>query len=357
MRSLMMLGGLVRSHFNGLTAIIGACLLAACGGGSGGSQATQKGPSIQILGLEPGDSTVRGSVRGVDGGSASVVLYAKTDQWYVQPLRDAPFTSIAADGTWKNSTHPWERMVALLVDQSYRPRNTLVTHPASDGGVLAFDESPSRSADRMVDFAGLRWIVKAADLAGPGPNYFSGAPESVWVDGDGLHLTIRRDGDRWYASEVFSTTSLGYGTYRFTVDSSLDALDEQAVFAGFVYEAADREIDIEFSRFLAAPMNAQYVIQPYGIAGNLERFDMPGTIPTTHQFTWSADRVDFKSWIGDRDEPEPDDIIAAWTYTGASIPPPGQERMHFNFWLFDGRPPRSGKGDEIVIRAFHHEPG
>lgn len=354
MYSLTMLGGFLRSRCNRLTAVVGACLLAACGGGSGGS--SPNGPSIEILDLAPGDTTVRGSVRGVHGSSARVVLYAKTDQWYVQPFRDAPFTSIAADGTWKSSTHPWERMAALLVDQAYQPRNTLVTHPAADGGVLAFDEYPSPSADRMLDFAGRRWTVKAADLAGPGPNYFSGDNASVWVDGDGLHLTIREDGGRWYASEVFATTSLGYGTYRFTVASALDALDEQAVFAGFVYEAADREIDIEFSRFLAAPLNAQYVIQPYGIAGNLERFEMPGAVPTSHQFTWSADRIDFKSWIGERDEPRPDEIIAEWTYTGASIPVPGQERMHFNYWLFDGRTPRSGQGGEIVISAFHHEP-
>ena len=313
-------------------------------------------PTIEILGLQPGDQLVRGHVSNVDVNTARVVLYAKTDQWYVQPLTTTPFTEIQSDGSWENSTHPWNRMVALLVDETYVPDNTRTEHPASAAGVLAWDEVPERSADRIIDFSEHSWIVKTGDLAGPGPNYFSDSPENVWVDADGLHLQIRFRDNRWYCSEVFLPASLGYGLYRFTVTSRIDTLDYHAVFAGFVYEGQDREFDVEFSRVLAEPNNAQYVVQPYTQPGNIKQFTMPSEAITSHQFEWRADRIEFLSWIGDSAVPEQEDIISSWTYTGPNIPPPGGERMRFNLWLFEGQAPVSGLEDEVVIQSFHYSP-
>lgn len=328
----------------------------SCGSSGGDSPSEMMGPAladIAIEGLTTGDRSVRGTTTGADPETMRVVLYAKTDQWYVQPFRNAPFTAIMVDGTWSNSTHPWNRLLALLVDESYEHRNTSVRHPASAPGVLAWDEYPEASGERTVRFSDRTWIVKTGDRAGPGPNYFSDAEENVWVDGTGLHLQIvERDG-RWNTSEVFLPESLGYGTYQFTVASLLDRLDGNAVFAGFVYESADREIDIEFSPLLARPMNAQYVVQPYTRSGNLVRFDIPGTRVTSHRFDWRADRIEFTSWEGDG-EPTAGTIVSSWVYTGPDIPPAGGERMHFNLWLFGGDPPVSGVGDHVIIRDFRY---
>lgn len=315
-------------------------------------------PEIQIVGLELGIRTIRGIANNIDASVVRVVLWAKTDIWYVQPLIVSPYTTICADGSWQNWTHPWSRMVALLVDTTYIPGSIRLEHPSSDPGVIAWDEYPEPSADRIINFGGYKWKVKTAEAyrAGPGPNYFSGSESDVWLDSDGLHLTTVHRGGKWYCTEVFADHSFGYGIYTFQLGSRVDSLDYRAVFAGFVYESASREIDIEFSRALADPDNAQYVVQPYNNPGNIIRFMMPAAEFSTHRFEWREDRIEFTSWTGLSENPNPGDIIYSWTYTGFDIPPPGGERMRFNLWLFWGEPPLGGRGDEVVIKSFRYQP-
>jgi hypothetical protein len=286
---------------------------------------------------------------------ARVVLWAKTDQWYVQPFIATPYTHVCADGWWTNTTHPWTRMIALVVDRSYVPGSIRQTHPSGDPGVLAWDEYPSRDPDRVVEFSGYRWKVKNADLAGPGPNYFSDDDANVRVTSDGLHLRIEPRDGRWYCAEVFSEESLGYGRYTFHVTLPR-RLDFQTVFGAFTYENATREIDVEMSEVLATPNNAQYVIQPFTRAGNIQRFSVSPTGDVSHRFVWRSDRIEFTTWTGHDAEPRAETLVGSWIYTGPDIPPPGGERMRFNLWLFGGRAPRSGLGDEVIVRAFRHEP-
>src|SRR6516165_4582367 len=59
-------------------------------------------------------TTIEGRVRGAQPGEKIVVL-AKTDRWWVQPLADQPFTPIREDSTWRNSTHYGMEYAALLV--------------------------------------------------------------------------------------------------------------------------------------------------------------------------------------------------------------------------------------------------
>jgi hypothetical protein len=219
---------------------------------------------------------------------------------------------------------------------------------------VAWDEYPERDGDRLVSFAGRDWVVKVGKKAGPGPNDFSDSAENVWVDGDGLHLRITKGDAGWQAAEVFLLESLGYGVYEFVVGSPIDALDRNAVFSGFVYESADREIDVEFSSFLASPNNAQYVVQPYGAPDHLRTFAMPAAPVSLHRFEWRADHVSFESWAGA--EPRDDARISEWRFAGGPIPPPGGEAMHFNLWLFGGSAPVGATGDHVVVRAFRYLP-
>jgi hypothetical protein len=71
---------------------------------------------------------------------------------------------------------------------------------------------------------------------------------------------------------------------------------------------------------------------------------------------WAADHVTFWAWNGWSSTPAPTDIIFQWTYTGASIPPVGQERVHINLWLLNGSAPISGAGDEMIIHSFNFQP-
>nr|NIT55330.1 hypothetical protein [Fodinibius sp.]NIY23914.1 hypothetical protein [Fodinibius sp.] len=100
---------------------------------------------IKIVNLQPGDNTVSGTANITDTTMFRVVLWAKTDRWYVQPSIANPYTTIQSDGTWSNSTYPWDQMVALLVDLSYVPGSIRDYHPSMDPGVICWDEYPGKS--------------------------------------------------------------------------------------------------------------------------------------------------------------------------------------------------------------------
>lgn len=76
---------------------------------------------------------IAGVVRGVaDPEAYRVVLYARTDLWYVQPLLGSTI-QINSDGTWSSWTHGGAEYGALLVRRGYRPSSTLGALPAKDG--------------------------------------------------------------------------------------------------------------------------------------------------------------------------------------------------------------------------------
>ena len=309
---------------------------------------------IQIVNLNPGDNVVNGTTSISTPWLYKVVLYAKTDKWYVQPSVSNPLTTIQGDGSWSNSTYPWDRMLALLVDLTYVPQATKEYHPSVDPGVVAYDEYPGDSGPRFIDWSGYRWEVKVGDLLGPGPNYFSDDTLSVWVDNlDRLHETIDYRDSKWYCSEIILDHSLGYGLYKVQLDSRVDSLDYNTIFSPFIYEMLDEEFDIEFSQRLAAPFNAQYVVQPWYTVGNIKFFHMPIVSQSTHTFEWRSDRITFTSWQGHSDTAIPGvNLIYTWTYTGVDIPVPGGERMRFNLHLFGGDAPVSGLGDEVIVKSF-----
>src|SRR4051812_19512341 len=127
--------------------------------------------------------------------------------------------------------------------------------------------TPTQAAATVLAFSGYSWVVKASSgKVGPGPNYFSSSANNVWVDNLGrLHLRITKQGSRWFCAEVVSQASFGYGTYRWYLDSPVDNLDPNVVLGLFTWsdlpDYANREIDIEFSRWGAARnLNAQFVV-------------------------------------------------------------------------------------------------
>lgn len=308
--------------------------------------------AINIVNLLPGDNTVNGTANVPDITEYKVVLWAKTNRWYVQPSAANPYTIIQSNSTWSNSTYPWDRMLALLVDTSYVPSSILDYHPSLDPGVMNFDEYPDKSI-KYLNWSNYHWKVKTGDLVGPGPNYFSDDTANVWIDPQNrLHLKINYRDGKWQCSEVVLDHSLGYGLYSFKLDSRVDSLDFNTILGCFIYETINQEFDIEFSQRLANPYNAQYVAQPWYNSGNIEFYNMPSSTQTSHSFEWRSDRIVFKSWNGHADTSTPSTLIHSWTYTGADIALPGGERMIFNLYLYGGDPPVLGSGDEVIIKSF-----
>ena len=211
-------------------------------------------------------------------------------------------------------------------------------------------------APRTVEFGGHRWEVRdsGGEKQGPGPNLFSPDPRDVWTDAKGLHLRIvKRDG-QWRSTQVVLEKPLGYGTYRFTLDSPVDRLDPQAVLGLFTWDDAEedahREIDFEFSRW-EDPLrgNGQFVIQPYDKLGNIVRFELPGIRGSVHQFEWLPESVAFSSRTAEGR------IVAEHVFA-SNLPKPGKEQAMINLWLIDGKPPRDGKPIEVVLRDFRFVP-
>jgi len=223
----------------------------------------------------------------------------------------------------------------------------------------------SSEGPRVVRFAGHDWLVKGSgrERVGPGPNLFSDRETNVWVDDFGrLHLRVSRSGKRWYAAEVVSTESFGHGLYRFYLDTPTHALAPSVVLGLFTWNDdpafAHREIDIEFSRWSdpANPVNAQYVVQPYDLPGNLVSFVQPALAPTTHTFDWQPSAVSFRSLVGFAREPStPNDVIAEWTYDG-DVPQAGGENARINLWMFRGEPPADGRPAEVIVSDFEFVP-
>ena len=217
------------------------------------------------------------------------------------------------------------------------------------------------SGSRTIEFSGYTWAVESSQgKVGPGPNYFSDSTDNVWVDAQGrLHLKLTKEADGWHCAEVVLTRSLGYGTYRFYLDSPVDDFDPNVVFGIFTYDSSPaenhRELDIEFSRWAkTSSMNSQYVIQPGSIPQNRFRFDMPPNLrESTHSFRWENGTADFLSVPGfyDPTADNPAPPIMQHTFT-SGVPSPGAETLRFNLWLDQGVAPTNNEPVEVVIHKF-----
>jgi hypothetical protein len=213
----------------------------------------------------------------------------------------------------------------------------------------------AKKTNRTIKFSGMEWIVRKTnqDLAGPGPNYFSDSEDNVWVDAQGrLHLKIRQVEGKWQCSGVSLRRSLSYGKYTFYLASDVTDLDPNVVAGLFTYMNDNEEIDIEFSQWSDPQnINAQFAVQPSYKEGNKVRFDY---IPranhlSTHFFDWKSDSITFGSRHGHSLEPEPEDEIYSWTYSGENIPPDSNERLKINLWLFRGNAPANMEEAELII--------
>jgi hypothetical protein len=330
-------------------------------------------PVLEFTGYPPfGNSGfLTGRATDVDARFYGVAVYIYVNGWWTKPSWQYPLTAIHADGSWAcnvvtggDDAHA-TRYAAFLVPLSYLPPSV-----AGDGALpsqlenFSVDRFIVDRFPRLIRFATLDWSVKAG-FWGPGPNQFSYTTNNVWVDEYGaLHLKVTHDGSGWSCAEVISRGSFGFGQYRFYLESDASTLDPNVVLGLFTWsDVADfnhREIDIECSRWgVVTNLNAQFVVQPFSLADNLFRFELPrGSTGSTHVFTWAPDRISFESYLG---------WVAAtnagatpnssWTFSIPDrIPPPGGENVRINLWLYNSQPPSDGQNAEVVVKHFEFLP-
>jgi hypothetical protein len=207
----------------------------------------------------------------------------------------------------------------------------------------------------ILSFSGHTWHIKSAtdSKVGPGPNYFCGEEDGVFVDEKGLHLKTTLQYGKYFSSEVVLEEKLGYGNYAFQIDSLINDLDANTIFGAFLYHDDNHEIDIEFGPALAGESKGQYVIQPWEKEGHISRFIMPPIKQSSHSILWSPGRVEFVSWVGHEKNPTPETMLGKWKYEGKSMEISQDPSMIFNLWLHKGKNP--DRLEEVIIKSFSFE--
>lgn len=206
--------------------------------------------------------------------------------------------------------------------------------------------------EKTLKYSGYTWRCKdtGEGVFGPGPNHWSDT--NAWVDKEGrLHLRISQEHGRWRCAEVVNTETLGYGTYKFILDSSADSIPPNVVLGLFTWSDEPafnhREADVEVSRWgNPEEKNCQFVVQPYQNPVNIFRFNLaPGS--SMHSIKWEKGRISFTSQSGSS--------TTARTFT-KGIPVAGGENVRMNLWLFNGLPPMNQKENEVIVRTFSYTP-
>jgi hypothetical protein len=246
-----------------------------------------------------------------------------------------------------------------------------------------------RNGDELL-FSGRMWDIKQNEFAvGPGPNFFSGFYEDVWVDENGyLHMRIAEHDGKWYASEVVGRDVLGYGTYTWVVQGDLENIPENIVLGLFTWDTdnflteANSEVDIEFSKWgdPENPNTLHYSVQPVAFEAYYPERTRAMETPdgsligvTTHTFTWTDTLIEWSSYTGD--QVAADKRIAYWSFDldnpprqkseggllsePVVIPAPGDAtNARINFWILPwvSPAPTDGLEHEVVIRSFTYTP-
>ncbi len=289
--------------------------------------------------------------------------------WWTKPTASNPVTPIQPDSSFITSFITGgldqfaTRIIAFLVPLSFSP--PVLLGAALPGSLLSYPYAVScrPHGNRTIVWSGFDWIVKKSVGTtllpiGPGPNIFNDNDTMVWVDNQQrLHLRIAKIGNTWHCSELICKSSRGYNRYDFDISSRVDQLDPNIVAGIFTWDDCSpyaqplnnffREIDIEFSKWKTLIPNSQYVVQPWDISGNRNRFNMNlmGIDHSLHSFDWTSDSILFISVWGDSSY--------SWKYTNQTyIPLPGNENLRINFWLYQATPPSDTMNAEFIVNSF-----
>ena len=345
-------------------------------------RATSADPTIKITSVPAygGSGFLQGVVSGVPFEQYRVAPYIQIEGagWWTKPTFATPTLPINGDGTFAANVFTGGLdnratifCVALLPVGVTPP-------PASGDGRVPASLNPVamdclERFGRTITFAGRTWAREGgAAPVGPGSNRFSDRTDDVWVDSDGLHLTIRQRDGQWWSTEVILLDWLGYGTYVFKTRSRTDILDVNATFGLFTWDpygdnespgSPHREIDYEDSRWGVAgdPNNTQAVVQPWDVAGNQHPFRLPdlsADARLTRIFEWEPGGINFLTLAGHQSPKgyPAASVIDDWTYLHEPtsqhyVPAPSRESVRLNLWLNQAAP-ADGQTIEVVVTDF-----
>jgi len=224
------------------------------------------------------------------------------------------------------------------------------------------------SAAEALQWSGYTWKLTIGGMAGVA----KGNPANVSVDPSGyLHLRIVNREGTYSASELFTAGKLGFGTYQWQIEGSIDKMDSTAVLGLFNYGAAagigvdgENEIDIEFSQWndTCGGCNADFTFYPatgqkhLGPMEDNFSYDPKGSTLTTARFEWSSTRIVGTIMSGLQPMGTTANVLQTLTFA----PPEFETRvpqvplpLAMNFWCFRATP---SSNQEVIVRSFQFVP-
>ena len=203
-------------------------------------------------------------------------------------------------------------------------------------------EEPEEPVNGKLSWKGYTWNVRSWAGA-PGPCTWD--PSGAYVDSSGnLHLTIQNINGVWQASEVDSSKLFKYGTYTWTLSSSVQNLDKNVCLGLFTYKDDGNELDIEFSKWGVSNGNLLWFSnQPTTVAG----FKVSSK-PVKCQIDWQPSKVTYSVWDSSGN------LIG--TGTSTSDIPSVDSYLIMNLWMMDNKAPSNGQPVDVVLSGFSYVP-
>jgi MYXO-CTERM domain-containing protein len=216
---------------------------------------------------------------------------------------------------------------------------------------------------------GYTWQPTSGGMAGVA----QGDPANIVVDANGyLHLKITKSaGGTWTASEMFTSTSLGFGTYQWQISGPIDRMDHTVVLGLFPYGpqagiGADgtNEIDTEFSFWNdeLPNVNADWGVYPPTTAAmhweDDYMFSLSGGTSATARMEWSSAHIKYTLMSGFQPLASTQGLLGTYDYVPANPAtdiPQQALPLGMNLWCYKAVP-ASGNNVEIVIQDFQFVP-
>ncbi|MGO8719566.1 MAG: hypothetical protein ACLQMO_10145 [Acidobacteriaceae bacterium] len=217
---------------------------------------------------------------------------------------------------------------------------------------------------------GHTWKITDGGMAGVA----KGNPANVFIDHNGyVHLRIVNRGGTYTASEIFSTDRMGYGTYQWWIQGSIDNMDKSTVLGLFPYgpvagigKDGENELDIEFSKWnntlCSGACNADFTFYPatgnFGLGPTEKDFaiNLNGGTLTTARLVWTPTSVTGTIMSGLQPIGTTANVLKTWTFapTDPKARIPQQPLpVGMNLWCFKVIP---ASDQEVVLRDFQFVP-
>lgn len=232
--------------------------------------------------------------------------------------------------------------------------------------------TPTPAAGPAGDFSweGFNWKKRVS----AGAPMFNGSWNSANVvnpdiNGDVKLKITNPTGTAPAGAEMFSTREgFGYGTYTITVEKNLAQMQDEIVWGClFTYDPNAQpgmnEIDLCEASSWGGPWD---VTQGHGYwfdaaagvgSGNsVVSFPVPVSTSQTHSMVWEKGKLTFYTFAGSNTSAP---LAKKTVLTGATVPVPAKERVHFNLWAVGGNggEPATVTPEEVKITSFVFTPG